>query len=95
MTARLEKLDGRHVLSSEFSHRVRWYGTDSVKEFVTARNWLWENYGPGVERDFYWLKRFPEHGISPEWVWHVDDRTYFLYLKDSVVTHFSLKYINT
>jgi len=95
MAALLEKLDGRHALSDSFSHRVKWRGTDHAKDFINARNWLWENYGPGVERDLYWLQQFPEYDIDPKWVWYVDDRTYFLYLKDGLVTHFSLKYINT
>ena len=68
---------------------------------MNARVWLWENYGPGIERELAWTIRLPEFTTEDfiaqpiKWAWYVDDRTYYIYLKDEVVTHFSLKYINT
>ena len=96
--ATLEKLDGRHSLCSMFSHRVRFSGIEEIGEYIRARAWLTEHYGLGIERDLIWAS-FPHYKLDieqPEWSWHNDDRTRsFIYLKDALVTHFSLKYLNT
>lgn len=96
MDIKLETLDGRHALHGVFSHRVKFLGSDNAASFVSVRTWLWENYGPGLERELVWLMHYPETGIQQvQWAWHNDDRKHYLYLNDSLVTHFSLKYCNT
>ena len=90
----LQKLDGRHALSTMFTHRVKIVGTDNVPKWIEIRNWLWENYGPGLERETIWVTQYHDQ-VVPKWSWHIDDRKYFLYLKEETLTHFSLKYLNT
>ena len=90
----LQKLDGRHASSNFFSHRAKMAGMDCVPEWVEIRKWLWENYGPGLERDVVWIIKY-HHQEPPKWGWHIDNGKYYLYLKEEVVTHFSLKYLNT
>lgn len=90
----LQKLDGRHSLSHFFTHRARLIGIDDIHKWIEMRNWLWENYGPGLERDTVWLVHYKKLEC-PQWAWHVDDRKYYLYLKDEVLTHFTLRWMNT
>jgi len=95
----LEKLDGRHALSTFFSHRVR-LGTSDIAVYIQIRNWCWENYGPGIDRDTFWAIQYHEvmdklDGFNPKWAWHKDDRKYYIYLKDELLTYFSLKWMNT
>ena len=62
-----------------------------------ARLWLTEHNGPGIERELMWVTA-PHYNIeypAVHWAWHNEDRSHFIYLKDSLVTHFSLKYLNT
>jgi hypothetical protein len=92
MSLSLEKLDARHALFPHYSHRVKYSGDQ--KQYVITRNWLWESYGPGLERELWYVTCYEEVAV-PEWAWHTDGRTNFLYLKDALVTHFSLKYLNT
>jgi hypothetical protein len=91
----LQKLDGRHSLSTFFSHRAKMIGMDGCAEFVEIRNWMWENYGPGLERETVWTLNYFKEIPVPVWAWHVDDRKYYIYMKDEVLTHFTLKYMNT
>jgi len=92
----LQKLDGRHTSSTVFQHRAKMRGVDGCVQFVEIRNWLWENYGPGLERETVWaLQYFHEKVPEPKWGWWVDDSKYYIYMKDEVLTHFSLKYLNT
>ena len=93
MSIALEKLDNRHMLHQYFTHRVQYIGDDDAIKFIDARNWLWENYGPGLERAIWYLTKYTDTG-QPSWAWHCNDRHYYLYLKDALVTHFSLKYLN-
>lgn len=90
----LEKLDGRHGLSSIFSHRAKLIGTSEVPNWIEIRNWLWENYGPGLEYETVWTMHYHD-GSEPKWAWRINDRRYYIYLKEEVLTHFSLKYLNT
>jgi hypothetical protein len=95
MNLKLEKLDNRHALHTVFSHRVKMMGMDTVPKFVEMRNWLWENYGPGLERELVWVMQFHEAVTDTKWAWHTEDRKYYIYLKGDVVTYFSLKWMNT
>ena len=90
----LEKLDKRHNLHEFFTHRTWQTDKDQVPEWVKMRNWLWENYGPGLEYETVWITQYhPEFKI--QWAWRVEDQVYYLYLKDEILTHFSLKFLNT
>jgi hypothetical protein len=91
----LQKLDGRHTLSQFYPYRAKMIGNDGCMKFVEIRNWLWENYGPGLERETVWVVLYQEGTKEPKWSWWVDDRKYFIYMKDEILTHFSLKYLNT
>jgi hypothetical protein len=92
---KLEKLDGRHALVTVFTHRAKLAGMDNVTKFIEIRNWLWEHYGFGVEREIVWIVKYHDDAIKPKWAWHVEDRKYYLYMKEEVLTHFTLKWMNT
>jgi hypothetical protein len=97
---KLETLDGRHALSSFFSHRARMMGTSEIVLFIQIRNWCWENYGPGIDRDTYWALQYHDItdqllGFEPQWAWHSEDSKRYIYLKEEVLTMFSLKWLNT
>lgn len=97
---KLETLDGRHSLNTFFTHRAKLMGQDNAPKFVEIRNWLWEQYGPGLERDTVWIMKYQNvQGKIPEfkttWAWHIDDRKYYLYMKEEILTHFTLKWMNT
>ena len=97
MSLQLEKLDGRHSLNSVFNYRVRFVGNDSISAFVNARIWLTESYGHGLERELVWITtpvyKYDVPQIS--WAWHNDDSGRYIYLKEELLSHFSLKYLNT
>ena len=97
---KLEKLDGRHSLNTFYTHRAKLVGMEDVPKFIEIRNWLWEHYGPGLERETIWVVQYQSMkanlpDFNPLWAWHVDDRKYYLYMKEEVLTHFTLKWLNT
>jgi hypothetical protein len=93
MALTLQKLDGRHELNTIFTHRVK-YTTTEIESYIQAKLWLTEYYGLGLEREVMWaIKYAPE--FKPEWAYYNDGRVLYIYLKDALVTHFSLKYLNT
>jgi len=90
MAINIQKLDARHNGHWYFTHRVEISGNwDQRREqFVQMREWCWENFGPGVERDLV------DHKPETKWAWHVHDRPtgFYIYLKDELLTYFSLKW---
>lgn len=99
MSIQLETLTSRHLLNKLFSHRVKFLGQDDTVQYIKARLWLNEHYGPGIEREFAWIMDYPNDFEVPDfqWAWFNEDRLgrHYIYLKDSLITHFSLKYLNT
>jgi hypothetical protein len=96
---KLEKLDNRHTLVTFFTHRARLRGIDDAPKFIEIRNWLWEQYGPGIERELVWVMKYQNTlgnitEVPTKWAWHVDDNKYYIYLKEETLTHFTLKWMN-
>jgi hypothetical protein len=91
---KLEKLDNRHSLNTFFTHRIKMFGDDKTLQWVEMRNWMWEQYGPGLEYETVWLLKYNPK-LQCKWAWRVNDSYYYIYLKDEMLTHFSLKYLNT
>jgi hypothetical protein len=85
-----QKLDGRHSAHRDFSHRAEIFGPwdERRTQFVEIRDWCWENFGPGIERELRDQK--PE----AKWAWHISESPsgYYIYLKDEMLTYFSLKW---
>lgn len=93
---KLFKLDRRHNGYGSFSHAVdftkwkdRHFGAMSagkfepklvIAEFVTCRNWCWENYGPGCE---VWAASSLDE--MPEWAWINDVHSRKIYFKNETV----------
>ncbi len=84
------KLDRRYDGYGRFSHRVEFYGRNRetiLKQWVKARNWLWQNFGPSGEL----YCAHPEYfdGQQPKWAWDAEKSS--LYLADEAYTMFQLR----
>jgi hypothetical protein len=100
---KIDILDKRHAGHTIFTHRVRIEVKDSSvhgareAEFLKIREWCWEQFGPGCERDFAHLM---PHGVLNEyrWAWYIDPNSsykLYIYLKEETMTLFALKWGNT
>lgn len=105
---KLQKLDLRFYGFSSFDHRaeivtpIKQIG-EKRKLFNDIRVWCWDNYGPSCEVDYiddcYRDKSLMPNSIwtygetKTPWSWRIDDRRMFIYLKDSSLTHFQLKWM--
>ena len=78
-----------------FDYRAKMRGNDGCAKFIEIRNWMWENYGPGLERETFWTTQYFQEVPTVRWVWWVNDGVYYIYLKDEALTHFTLKFLNT
>jgi hypothetical protein len=94
MNLLLEKLDGRHNARRVYSHRiwVRGPSHDRKRNYVQLREWCWETFGPGCERDLIWYN----DSSSYRWAFHHDQKSdiLYIYLKEEVLTTFVLKWLN-
>ena len=59
-------MDRRHKGKGSFTHYVSFEGGQKVKNYVDAREWMWETFGPGIERDY---ARVGEY----KWGWQTDN----------------------
>ena len=89
----IEKLDGRHNASLVFTHRAWIRGTghaERKQNFIQMREWCWETFGPGCERDLVWYNG----NITYSWAFHYDQRqgSLYIYLKEELLTAFLLKW---
>ena len=98
---KLEKLDGRFSLHEHFTHRVT-FKTGEAELFVQARNWLWETFGPGVEKKLLHTLTYSkvtallELNNLPLWVWDTDSVSVsgsgHIYMRDQILSNFILKW---
>ena len=106
------KLDGRYTGSSWFKYRIEFvsilYGYDARKDraqqYQEMLEWLWENYGPGCERDHWKFITYKDDTpISeakkngPKWAWFVDSKSglpYIYIVGDETLSHIQLKWTN-
>lgn len=90
MTMHVVKLDRRYDGWQYFSHRIEFSGRDRttmLKQWIRARNWLWNQFGPSSEQfcaraDFF-------NGVQPLWAW--DSEKSSIYLQQEAYTLFILK----
>lgn len=104
-------LDGRYTGNNWFKYRIEFmtnrYGHDARKDRAQQHQemleWLWENYGPGCDRDYwkfiaydnYFPGAFPDKN-GPRWAWYYDvkEHTPYIYIvDDTVLSHIQLKWI--
>lgn len=92
---KLEKLDGRHTGHEIFKYRIWMNGPqqDRTTEFLNLRQWCWDTWGPGCERD---IQR--QVFLNPHWAWHHDENAawgnLYIYLADDqALTLFKLKWM--
>jgi hypothetical protein len=107
------KLDGRYTGSSWFKYRLEFiaevhtYGYDGrksrAKQHQQMLEWLWENYGPGCERDYWKFMSFTDETTTslearkngPRWAWFVDQKNnipYIYVVDDTTLAHIQLKW---
>ena len=95
----MERLDGRHKGFGHWTHRVEfqrgWSAGDrdaAFAKFLQVRASLWENFGPGCDRDELSHVRRAALDAVPEWGWWVDsgDNPYIYFKQDRILTWFSL-----
>lgn len=83
------RLDRRYDGHDRFSHRVEFVGGlgQRVRQWIAARNWLWEQFGPSAEL----FAARPEYfkGHQPKWAW--DSEKSAIYLREDAYTIFQLK----
>ena len=93
----LERLDRRHTGYQIFSHRA-WIRGSSPNErkqnFILMREWCWENFGPGCERDLVWYNGMVDGQVSYQWAFHYEQRqgSLYIYLREELLTAFLLKW---
>jgi hypothetical protein len=96
------KLDGRHAGHKVFTHYIvpnLAYGPvwgqlveDKIR-FFKWREWCWETWGAGLERDV--AIEFSNDIHEVWWAWHIDDRIKRLYFRtEKELDWFILKWGN-
>ncbi len=98
---RLVKLDQRMAGHDIFTHRVifsnlfdRYHRAESI--MFEQRNWCWESFGPSMELDMlYSFKRTLDliDRYNPNWAWEYTGNWISIYLKDSALTAWQLKFL--
>lgn len=90
MTMHVVKLDRRYDGVDRFTHRVEFFGgnaTMRVKQWVKARNWLWQQFGPSGE--LFCARPDYFDGHQPVWAWDADKSS--IYLKEEALMMFRLR----
>jgi hypothetical protein len=95
---KLTKLDSRHKGYPSFSYSLDFkiprfsaesYQTNIVN-FNQARNWLSEQYGPGVEINHHGI--MCAHCYIPLWAWDTDNYKIKFYLSEKELLMFQLRW---
>jgi hypothetical protein len=96
---KLSKLDKRHKGFPSFSHRASFkvlqaFGVNeyqtNVVNFNLARNWMVEQYGPGVEIDHHGI--MCGHCYIPLWAWDTENHRLNIYLTEKELLMFQLRW---
>jgi hypothetical protein len=95
MNYTINKLDRRHKGFASFTHYIMpvWSSqlADKLK-FFEWRNWCWETFGPGMEREMAIEFRLL-HDADLRWAWHTNNGAKRLYFKsEKEVAWFNLKW---
>ena len=85
----IQKLDKRFAGHRDFQYRIGFIGyrQERVQQFLKVREWCWDTWGPGCERDYCY-----ESVHKPiAWTWFSENGDEYIYLKDNaLLTHFQL-----
>jgi hypothetical protein len=79
---RVSPLDRRHKGHKYFSHYVMPIWTMHLEDklrYFEWRNWCWDTWGPGLERDMAVEWNSKAWGDEVKWAWHTDDGAKRLY----------------
>ena len=109
MKFKVTQTDRRHSANHIFQYYVEptydfMGGNDErIRAFKELREWCWEMFGPGCERDFVVLRPVPvgEEGQCrmdsvEKWAWltsNYGNQELRIYLKEEVMTFFKLKWL--
>jgi hypothetical protein len=77
----LQKLDRRHTGYNQFTHYISpiWQSQLNDKlEFLKWRNWCWETFGPGMERDMALDLGSKQFDVC-QWAWHTHENAKRIY----------------
>jgi hypothetical protein len=88
---RIQKLDKRHAGRLSFAYFVEPDATayDKLVVLQQWREWCWENFGAGCERDLAFRLR-DSHTLR--WGWDTEHGHCRLYLTEDALTFFKLKW---
>ncbi len=70
-----------------FSHRVEFWGSNRVLQWIRVRNWLWAQFGPSAEQCLARADHFD--GEKPKWAWDTEKSA--IYLEQEAFTMFQLR----
>jgi len=94
MTMTVVKMDRRYDGHDRFSHRVEFTGYQPhgqkqtrIAQWVRARNWLWQQFGPSGE--LFCARPTYFDGHQPVWAWDAEKSS--LYLSKEAYTMFMLR----
>jgi hypothetical protein len=82
----VRKMDGRFNGYGTFSHRIEFSGQGWLYQFLRARNWCTEKFGPSAEIDLVFCEVFPN---TPFWAWESKNNK-VIYLRDVAFSQFLL-----
>ena len=100
----IQKLDGRHTGHELFSHYINYnvytravpYGAipDNELNFLRARVWFWEKFGPSAELGKsgkmsslgHWQKE------GPKWAWQTEHNLLRIYVTEEALVFFTLTF---
>jgi len=92
---KIHKLDRRHKGCLRFSHYITYsygYLLNDKLLFYKLREWCWNNFGPGLERDAF-IELVDSMDEKPVWAWHVYDDTKRIYfVSEKEFSWFMLKW---
>ena len=96
----LEPLDRRHQGFGHWTHRVEFLRTrvagdkeSAFAKFLQVRASLWENFGPGCDRDELIYVKYATPDAVPEWGWRCQTggtNPYIYFKQDRILTWFTL-----
>lgn len=91
MAMKVTTMDKRHKGRYYFSFYAVPSGlsfSERTKTFIEWRDWCWESFGPGTERDF------TDHRPEAVWAWHSYEGEFRLYFKSNKeLNWFKLKWL--
>ncbi len=84
---RVVKLTRQYNGYGYFTHRIEFYGSMHIKQWIRVRNWLWSQFGPSAEQNLARADNFD--GEKPKWAWDTDKSA--IYLEQEAFTMFTLR----